>query len=110
MALLLYGLPLFKTTDTSFRLSKSAELFTVSKHLYICLAHLSRHGSKNPEETLRKLELIMDTYDRLMGDTAQELLDTAGCRTDSYPWPDSCRQIMDTLLETLSPKDADVSF
>ena len=54
---------------------------------------------KDPEETLRKLELIMDTYDRLMGDTAQELLDTAGCRTDSYPWPESCRQVMQTLLE-----------
>ena len=56
-------------------------------------------GKKDPDETLKKLELIKDTYDRLMGDTAQELLDTAGCRTDSYPWPESCRQVMQTLLE-----------
>lgn len=54
---------------------------------------------KDTEETARVFELVMDTYDLLMGDTAQELLDTAGCKTDSFPWPDSCRQVMGTILE-----------
>ena len=50
-------------------------------------------------ELARKFELVMDVYDQLMGDTAQDLLDTAGVQTDNYPWPESCRQMMQTILE-----------
>ena len=65
---------------------------------------------KDKEELISKFTLILETYRQLMGQDAQSLMDAAGYETDSYPWPDSCTQIMDTLLETLSPKDADVSF
>lgn len=54
---------------------------------------------KDTVELARKFELVMDVYDRLMGDTAQDLLDTAGVQTDNYPWPESCRQMMQTILE-----------
>lgn len=54
---------------------------------------------KDTVELARKFELVMDDYDRLMGDTAQDLLDTAGVQTDNYPWPESCRQMMQTILE-----------
>lgn len=54
---------------------------------------------KDTVELARKFELVMDVYDQLMGDTAQDLLDTAGVQTDNYPWPESCRQMMQTILE-----------
>ena len=54
---------------------------------------------KDTVELARKFELVMDVYDRLMGNTAQDLLDTAGVQTDNYPWPESCRQMMQTILE-----------
>lgn len=54
---------------------------------------------KDTVELARKFELVMDVYDRLMGDSAQDLLDTAGVQTDNYPWPESCRQMMQTILE-----------
>ena len=54
---------------------------------------------KDTVELARKFELVLDAYDRLMGDTAQDLLDAAGVQTDSYPWPESCRQMMQTILE-----------
>lgn len=54
---------------------------------------------KDTVELARKFELVMDVYDRLMGDNAQDLLDTAGVQTDNYPWPESCRQMMQTILE-----------
>ena len=54
---------------------------------------------KDTVELARKFELVMDVYDRLMGDSAQDLLDAAGVQTDSYPWPESCRQMMQTILE-----------
>lgn len=54
---------------------------------------------KDTVELARKFELVMDVYDRLMGDGAQDLLDAAGVQTDSYPWPESCRQMMQTILE-----------
>ena len=54
---------------------------------------------KDTVELARKFELVLDAYDRLMGDTAQGLLDAAGVQTDSYPWPESCRQMMQTILE-----------
>ena len=36
---------------------------------------------KDTVELARKFELVMDVYDRLMGDSAQDLLDTAGVQT-----------------------------
>ena len=54
---------------------------------------------KDTVELARKFELVMDVYDQLMGDNAQDLLDTAGVQTDNYPWPESCRQMMQTILE-----------
>lgn len=54
---------------------------------------------KDTVELARKFELVMDVYDRLMGDSAQDLLDAAGVQTDNYPWPESCRQMMQTILE-----------
>ncbi len=65
---------------------------------------------KDTQETARTFSLIRDTYEILYSTTAQDLMDNAGFETDSYPWPDSCRQIMDTMLETLSPADADLSL
>lgn len=65
---------------------------------------------KDTKETARTFSLIRDTYETLYSTTAQDLMDDAGFETDSYPWPDSCRQIMDTMLETLSPADADLSL
>lgn len=65
---------------------------------------------QDAQEMVRVFSLIRDTYEALYSTTAKDLMDNAGFETDSYPWPDSCRQIMDTLLETLSPKDADVNF
>lgn len=56
-------------------------------------------ANKDTGELARKFELISDTYQRLMGDTAQDLLDSAGVQTDSCPWPESCRQVMATILE-----------
>ena len=56
---------------------------------------------KDKEELASKFTLILETYRQLMGKDAQSLLDTAGYETDSYPWPDSCTQIMTTLLSTL---------
>lgn len=61
---------------------------------------------KDTVELARKFELIQDTYQRLMGDTAQDLLDSAGVETDSYPWPDSCRQVMQTILEITGAEDS----
>ena len=66
--------------------------------------------SQDEREMVRVFSLIRDTYESLYSTTAKDLMDNAGFETDSYPWPDSCRQIMDTLLETLSPKDAVVDF
>lgn len=54
---------------------------------------------KDTGEISRKFSLVADTYTALMGDTAQDLLETAGCQTDSCPWPDSCRLVMQTILE-----------
>lgn len=54
---------------------------------------------KDTEEIARQFTLIADTYAALMGDTAPDLLDSAGCPTDSWPWPDSCRMVMRTILE-----------
>lgn len=65
---------------------------------------------KDTRETAKTFSLIRDTYEILYGSTAQDLMDSADFQTDSYPWPDSCRQIMDTMLETLSPADADINF
>ena len=56
---------------------------------------------KDKEELISKFTLILETYRQLMGKDAQSLLGTAGYETDSYPWPDSCTQIMTTLLSTL---------
>ena len=56
---------------------------------------------KDKEELISKFTLILETYRQLMGKDAQSLMDTAGYETDSYPWPDSCTQIMTTLLSTL---------
>lgn len=56
---------------------------------------------KDKEELTSKFTLILETYRQLMGQDAQSLMDTAGYETDSYPWPDSCTQIMTTLLSTL---------
>ena len=56
---------------------------------------------KDKEELASKFTLILETYRQLMGKDAQGLLETAGYETDSYPWPDSCTQIMTTLLSTL---------
>ena len=58
---------------------------------------------KDTQEISRVFSLIRDTYETLYSTTAKDLMDTAGFESDSYPWPDSCRQIMDTMLETLSP-------
>ena len=38
---------------------------------------------KGTVELARKFELVMDVYDQLMGDSAQDLLDTAGVQTDN---------------------------
>ena len=54
---------------------------------------------KDPAELSRQFELILNTYQQLMGSGAQELLDAAGVTTDSFPWPESCRQVMWTILE-----------
>lgn len=54
---------------------------------------------RDQKETAQKLELVMETGDLLLGPTAQDLLDTAGCQTESCPWPDSCRQIMETMMD-----------
>ena len=56
---------------------------------------------KDKEELISKFTLILETYRQLMGQDAQSLMDAAGYETDSYPWPDSCTQIMTTLLSTL---------
>ena len=56
---------------------------------------------KDKEELISKFTLILETYRQLMGKDAQSLMDTAGYETDSYPWPDSCTQIMTTLLSNL---------
>ena len=56
---------------------------------------------KDKEELSRKFSLILETYQLLMGKDAEGLMDTAGYETDSYPWPQSCTQIMTTLLSTL---------
>ena len=61
---------------------------------------------KDTVELARKFELIQDTYQRLMSDTARDLLDSAGVETDSYPWPDSCRQVMQTILEITGAEDS----
>lgn len=55
---------------------------------------------KDQGEIAHQFELISETYDLLMSDRAEALLDTAGCQTDSYPWPESCRQVMKTILES----------
>ena len=56
---------------------------------------------KDKEELASKFTLVLETYRQLTGKDAQSLMDTAGYETDSYPWPDSCTQIMTTLLSTL---------
>ena len=61
---------------------------------------------KDTVELARKFELIQDTYQRLMSDTAQDLLASAGVETDSCPWPDSCRQVMQTILEITGAEDS----
>lgn len=65
---------------------------------------------KDTQQIARTFSLIRDTYEILYSSTAQDLMDNAGFETDSYPWPDSCRQIMDTMLETLSPEDTVLHF
>lgn len=60
---------------------------------------------KDGREIARKFELIRDTYETLIGDHAQELMNNAGYETDSYPWPQSCTQIMNTLLTTLGAEE-----
>lgn len=56
---------------------------------------------KDKEEIAKRFTLILDTYHTLTGDNAQDLFSAAGYETDSYPWPQACTQIMDTLLTTL---------
>ncbi len=56
-------------------------------------------AGKDTAELSRKFELVSDTYQKLMSDTAADLLDAAGVRTDSCPWPEACRQVMATILE-----------
>ena len=63
---------------------------------------------KDAEETARQFSLIADTYAALMGDTAAELLESAGCQTDSLPWPDSCCQVMQTILEAAGAEIPDI--
>lgn len=60
---------------------------------------------KDSQELARKFELIRDTYETLTGDNARELMDNAGYETDSYPWPQSCTQIMNTLFTTLGAEE-----
>lgn len=61
---------------------------------------------KDTAELSRKFELVSDTYQRLMSDTAPDFLDSAGVQTDSYPWPEACRQVMATILEVTGATDA----
>ena len=56
---------------------------------------------KDTQETARKFTLIREDYEALTGSSAQDLMSSAGFETDSYPWPDSCTQIMTTLLTAL---------
>ena len=56
---------------------------------------------KDQQETARKFTLIREDYEALTGSNAQDLMSSAGFETDSYPWPDSCTQIMTTLLTAL---------
>lgn len=64
---------------------------------------------KDTAELARKFELVSDTYQHLMSDTAPDLLDAAGVQTDSYPWQDSCRQVMATILEVTGADSAEKS-
>ena len=54
---------------------------------------------QDAQEMVRVFSLIRDTYEALYSTTAKDLMDNAGFETDSYPWPESCRQVMQTLLE-----------
>lgn len=52
-------------------------------------------------EFSRKLDLINSTCEQLLGDNAKDLLDCAGCDTTNCTWPDSSKEIIECVMDTV---------
>lgn len=71
---------------------------------------LSDMGDSEQADFSRKLAAVYDSYKKLIGPNAEELLEDAGCEDAAYPWSDSPVETIEAIIEAAElPADAATS-
>ena len=68
---------------------------------------LSDKGNSDQVEFSNKLALVYESYNKLLGSDAKQLLESAGCTDAAYPWSDSPVETIEAIVEVVQlPEDS----
>lgn len=68
---------------------------------------LSDKGNSDQVEFSNKLASVYESYNKLLGSDAKQLLESAGCTDAAYPWSDSPVETIEAIAEVVQlPEDS----
>lgn len=71
------------------------------------ISWLSDMGNSDQVEFSNKLALVYESYNKLLGSDAKQLLESAGCTDAAYPWSDSPVETIEAIVEVVQlPEDS----
>ena len=65
------------------------------------ISWLSDMGNSDQVEFSSKLALVYESYNKLLGPNAEQLLESAGCTDAAYPWSDSPVETIEAIIDVV---------
>ena len=65
------------------------------------ISWLSVMGNSDQVEFSSKLALVYESYNKLLGPNAEQLLESAGCTDAAYPWSDSPVETIEAIIDVV---------